>query len=338
MGLLRIWAAVVALVTAETYLVFSIPTLKQLAYAKASDGIVRVLVMDKLDDPRAIAVDADRGRMFVADGGQGMIFWYQLIRLPTGKLICDGRQHVAASGIAANMLTVDEQGNLFYTGKLTAELPIPPEEVVWMIPVSNLNAGMTEGALELYNPLNSAAGPGQPPRVNQPNGVATDGTTIFWGNRAGAQKSGGVVKAKVAPPSLGETTCTAMTDREVTGGIALTARHIFYAVEGSIYGISQEKATSTCHLEGECVLVADQFQKVNQILWDGDGTMYVSDAETGIVFQLPAGVLQKIRATKFIEVAGVYSIDIFSAGEGSSALGSSSLVALVLGVFALGRM
>jgi len=327
------------------YLIVSVPKDRQIGYFKLPSLVYSLLVLNGPISPKAICVDQTNARLFVSDAPSLKIFWYQLIVLPDGKLITDGQQHVAVEGVNPKWLTVDGAGNLYFTGKVIAPPPFVTTEAVFMHSAINIATGTTINPTEIWNRANS----GQPsPAVFEPSGLATDNFHLYWGNSAGGTNYGSVVKGASTPPDVQpELSVGAVADNaDSVRGLVLTPTNIFYSTPAGVYGISKNKVGKGCGTE-TCKLLSAQVRNPQGIVWDGDGTIYVAnaDVEKGAVFSFPSnGPLNKHTMVKLLDLAGVFGLDMLEVGEygapapapgnlRSSAMGLSSKVfyiALVL--------
>lgn len=313
-GVLR-WAllAVLQAVASEAameFLIMSQPTLRAILYVKLPDTVPRLLVPSGINAPKAIAVDQAHNRLFIVDAPAAKIVWYQLIALKEGRLLTDGIQHDAIVGWAADGITVDGQGNLYFTGKAVAPELGPQKIGVWKQPFVNIQTGVTNLPSEIYS-SQGAAGPNP---VNTPSGLGTDGIHLFWANTVSGKQMGTVVRADAAgptPDSVGLPAFRIMSDNaDTASSVVLTPKYAFWATGNSIYGVSKNQANERCGESG-CVLVTDQLDVPMGMVFDGDGTVYVADQGKGAVYSFSSGDLEGMDLIKTLDADGVYGVDLF---------------------------
>merc|ERR1719426_297574 len=95
--------------------------------------------------PKSLAIDEDRGRLYLADTALAKILWYQLIALPDKTLISDGRQHIAVQNMAVRNLALDLTGNLWFTGASTPVPPIVSIDAIWKQPLMVIDQSSISG-------------------------------------------------------------------------------------------------------------------------------------------------------------------------------------------------
>eukprot|EP00928_Gymnodinium_smaydae_P079858 TRINITY_DN63690_c0_g1_i1.p1 TRINITY_DN63690_c0_g1~~TRINITY_DN63690_c0_g1_i1.p1 ORF type:complete len:514 (-),score=61.14 TRINITY_DN63690_c0_g1_i1:18-1451(-) len=232
--------------TPEMFLIISSPTLKKIVYTslknfKSKYGRTFVLIDSGLSEPTGIAVDHNRGHLYVADKAAKAIFRYTL---KVSKLTDrDGRSGYALStdssritmikGHGVEWLAVDPSGALIFSSEDTKDVkkvepqvlgrisdgsiepdaltPVSEKELEAMSSASAADAqeGSTSrstdsDALEKNN-IFSLYEYGTNPKVAMPGGVATDGVRLYFSNQVQGQRAGSVVAGEVspkAPPGL----------------------------------------------------------------------------------------------------------------------------------------
>lgn len=302
------------------YLLVSIPGERQIGYFQLPDvGVYNILLVGGgatgPASPETICVDQTNARLFVTDTPTQKIYWYQLIQLPDGKLITDGRTQVAVESVEAKWLAVDGVGNLYYTGKQVVLPGMPGGDSSEGVFKHDTIAIATNDALPrpaIWSNSNS----GSPHAgVEAPSGITTDNFHLFWGNSAGAKTHGAVVKAPIGPPEVnpsGSVQPIADNSDEVRG-VVLTPTALFYASADGIFGIPKSKTNAGCG-EAQCQLLAKGHKPI-ALVWDGDGTVYFSDSDAppdGAIYSFPAnGPLAAHALTKLVDVNGIYGIDMF---------------------------
>jgi len=137
----------------ENFVIMSVPKIRMIMYVVLGrDTTMRPLVIDKLISPKGIAVDKPNMRLFVADPNSLKIYWYQLIRLPDGRLITDGQQRVAVDQVEATYINVNALGDLLFSGKLIIPPPYSvPSYSIFRMPNAAITTGATLNPFELWN-------------------------------------------------------------------------------------------------------------------------------------------------------------------------------------------
>jgi len=325
-------------VDATKYLVLSVPKDRQIGYFKVPETTFHLLVVGGNAGPalpKAITIDQENARLFVADVPTQKIYWYQLIVLPDGKLVTDGRQHVAVEFVEPNWLAVDGVGNLFFSGKLILPPPSTSVEGIYKHDTIALATGVTTNPKEIWMRTNSGV---PTPKVWAPTGLATDNFHLFWGNGQEGKTHGSLVKAAAEPPDVQpEMSVKAIADNsDEVRGVVLTPTSVFYTTADGIFGVSKSKVGQTCTDSG-CALLSNALTSPMGMVWDGDGTVYVAehDNEKGAIYSFPSnGPLGAHHLVKYVDAAGAYSLDVLEVI--SSTVGHSIKVvyAVLLSLFA----
>jgi hypothetical protein len=334
-----LWFVAVDATGSTKYLVLSIPKDKQVGYFQVPDTIFRVLVQGGDQgpaSPTAIAIDQENSRLFVSDVPTQKIWWYQLIVLPDGKLVTDGRQHVAVEGVESKWLAVDGVGNLYFSGKPLPPPPLPPvQEGIYKHDAIALATGVAINSKEIWARSNS----GSPnPKVWAPTGLATDNFHLFWANGQNGKSHGSLVKAPATPPDVQpELSVKAIADNseEVTS-VVLTPTTVFYATKDGIYGVAKSKADAAC-TEANCALLSDTLKSPAGMVWDGDGTVYVAEADhaKGGIYAFPSnGPLGSHHMAKYVDAAGVYDLDMLEVVAGTVGLSIKVVYTVLLYILA----
>lgn len=324
---------------ASKYLVLSVPKDRVIGYYLVPSTIFRVLIQGGDEGPatpKSIAIDQEHARLFCADQPTQKIYWYQLIVLPDGKLVTDGRQHVAVESVEANWLAVDGVGNLFFSGKIMVPPPLQPIEGIFKHDTIQLATAETINSAQVWNKANS----GSPnPRAYAPAGLATDNFHLFWANSADGKTYGSLIKAPVTPPDVSpELSVNPMADNaDNVRAVVLTPTSVFYTTSDGIYGVSKGKAGAACTAD-TCKKLSDSLAHPMGLVWDGDGTVYVAehDIATGAIYSFPAnGPLGQHKLEKYVDMPGVYGLEMLEVP--SSTVGHSFKMVYAVLLFALAR-
>lgn len=301
------------LATTDEYIIGSFPGLRQVNYLKLPDLTWRPLLAVDLVNPQAIAVDKRNARLFVVDQPALKIYWYQLITLSDGRLISDGRQHVAVEGVEAKYVAVNDVGDLYFTGKLAAIPPMTSEQSVMKQDAIALATGLTTNPVSIWSVSMSGA---ENARLYEPSGLALDSFNVFWGNSVEGSTRGSVVRgSNPAPEVMPETHLNPMADNvNEVYSIALTALYVFYSGPGGIYGVPKSKVGASCGTDNaECRRVSATAQTPTSMVWDGDGTVYVADNGRSKVYSFAAGAIQNdITMQPLVDANGIWGIDMLS--------------------------
>mmetsp|Transcript_52839 Transcript_52839/g.113191 ORF Transcript_52839/g.113191 Transcript_52839/m.113191 type:complete len:377 (+) Transcript_52839:178-1308(+) len=332
------------------YLIASFPSRHEVNYARLPEPLTwRPLVHSGLFEPKALCIDVENSRLFVADPTSERVYWYQLEVLADGRLLTDGRQRIAAHSVIARGLAVDGIGSLYIAGRSVGVPPnLPPMEAVFkqdaiaiatgafatgsgdtaaLPPPPQLWTRMNTGASLALGATSSASSP----ELFEPSGLALGAFDLFWGNAARGPGTGAVVKASMAPPAnRPEDALEALADNvEGVISLVLTPNDVFYGASGGIYGVSQRKAGLGCGAESAlCPLVAATPHPTGMV-WDGDGTIYVADHGSGGVLSFPSGSKSLHSMRRVGEAGGIFSLALYSGGSGIPSRAHAPLVPLV---------
>jgi len=291
------------------YLIASFPELRCVNYVQLPDLVWRPLVVSGITNPRAIAIDDDRNRLYLVDAAVGKILWYQLLALPDGKLVSDGRQHVAVQAMAVRNMALDLTGSLWFSSK---SLPVPPNpsvDAIWKQSIMAIDQGSLSGT-----PLDPIAQWTSGATQSSVSPLVLDAFNIYYGNDMAGKTKGTIVKASqsvpIANPASG---LTAMADNaDTTYSVAVTPTALFYGVDNAIYGVVKTKAGASCGATGDlCTVVTDLVKKPTAMLWDGDGTIYVADNGNGAVYSYASGSVSEHALEKIIDAGEIWGLDVF---------------------------
>mmetsp|Transcript_93756 Transcript_93756/g.264730 ORF Transcript_93756/g.264730 Transcript_93756/m.264730 type:complete len:426 (-) Transcript_93756:61-1338(-) len=235
-------------------------------------------------DERALteAASAPKGS---TDGGPGAG-----LQVGAQRLVCDGIDG------GAQWLTVDGQGNLFYTAQ---------DGSVGMIKASDISSGNGDPStpVTLFASANSET-------VSSPAGVATDGLHLYWANQRGGGSAGTLVKA-LEQPDLQQQPRVIAANGAGAVGVCIARDTIFYTSDSqSLFAV---KAAG-----GAIAEVSRSFHEPRGCAYDGENTLFVVDSAEDMVFSLP--VVSRLRAVRHsVSVASVVSpseVVVFSATGG----------------------
>jgi len=298
------------------YLLASFPSLKQVAYCHLPDNVWRPLVLGEVKAPTAVAVDTQSAKLFVADPPSNVIWWYKL-HIREGFLETVGGRHAAVEGVDARALTVNSVGDLYFAGRLAKATS--NYSSIYRQDASKLVRGNSLHPTEVYNRSTS----GSPnPMVWDPAGLAVDSLFLYWGNQASGQKHGSVVKGSRMNIGLtsGERKMKKLSASvEEVRGIAVTGTHLFYLSPGGVYGVLTSAASPitdpSIGLVSRGPPIAGPGGKPEawnptSIAWDGDNSLYFTDAATQSLYTLPARNVQAHNLTKYADAPGVHGVAV----------------------------
>jgi len=298
-----------------------------LSFVPLSDH-TSVLIDSGLVEPRGVAFDRVRGRLYVADPGAQMIYRYSILMEHDNglHLRTDGSRHDVTSA-NASWLAVNFDGDLMYSDGSTnavnkiqvetidrqagshytlAPLAVLPERLMEFNSKSrSIVSVLPNGEVQDYSPPASKIlamyDAAVHPYVNSPGGVSTDGTSLFWPNRAGAELSGLIVRGEVNPsvplvPLDGldreyfpatPVALVAEGGPQVALNVVSAGKNVFFTgvhngVRG-LYGVSNRG--------GSISLVSSKLHNPSGLAWDGKNTVFVSDSRGGDVWSFAAGRL-----------------------------------------------
>eukprot|EP00397_Hematodinium_sp_SG-2012_P044928 GEMP01050306.1.p1 GENE.GEMP01050306.1~~GEMP01050306.1.p1 ORF type:complete len:364 (+),score=75.55 GEMP01050306.1:75-1166(+) len=298
------------------YLIMSLPSLRQIAYAKLPSNVLRILVPPTggLVTPKGICVDAENHRLFVTDEPTMKIVWYQLIALPDGKLITDGQQRTAVASVVSSWCTVDGLGNLFFSGRMIDPLSTAaPKNAIYKHDSINIATRITTNPVLVWSDTNH----GTQPCVVAPSGIQTDDFSLFWGSKEQGAVNGVLCRGPATPPEVNALSLSVANNEESSRGLALTSRFLFYTTQNAIYGVAKGKNYAGCANAGDCVKVSGDVSDPNGMVWDRDGTVYIADTgrqsksgETGVVLSFPSGSLAPHVLSPVVDAHGVHDVAI----------------------------
>jgi len=122
------------------FLIVSSPTQKKVVYTKltkekSKDGIVYHLINGGLIEPKGLALDRNRGFLYIADSGAQTIWRYTIIVTDSGSTLetTHIRTPIVEDCGPVEFVTLDDAGNLFYSSPKTNNINKIPFEVMLKI-------------------------------------------------------------------------------------------------------------------------------------------------------------------------------------------------------------
>jgi len=321
----------------QQFLMTSSPTLKKIVWTtlknfESSDGRAFSLVDTGLDQPKGLAFDHKRGHLYVADSGAKKIFRYTVLADLSGSqpaLTTSSVRLTIMQGHPVEWVTVDNDGNLFYTAPDTNNINKISHEVMRKIAIGEFAASTLQLVSEkTFEAQKMAAGvidlkmkqaqlktgvvplPTDPPsvkphifsvyeaalnpHVSSPASVWADGPDLYWTNQESGTTAGTIVKGEIDPKSVPST----------KGPKPFPAVAMTYVSEGA-YGLSKTdkmmfftrngSIPETGLVSGMLIgtdIVLDFVKSIAQprgLVWDNKETMYVADQGNGRVWSFPTG-------------------------------------------------
>lgn len=313
----------------KKYLISTFPQIKQVGYLHLPDTVWRPLCVGDVSDPRALAVDSVHQRVFVSDKALGKIFWYNVIVQPDGLLKTDGLQHVAVEGYTANWMSTNGVGDLYFTG-VQANVTAPGEvyPAVYRMDGTKISIGDALSPVEVYSRSNT----GSPnPTVWSPSGIAVDSFNIYWGNEEKGDTNGAVCKG--TRQNIGKTSgiTTSILSEQVkeVRGMAVTGETLFFLSPNGLFALPKTQASPvTDSVAGMIIQPPNGDTNTDtwdprSIAYDGDGTLYFTDASLGVIYSIPSGQTALYPLIKFVDAPQAFGVQIMSLTGMSPSLSDS---------------
>lgn len=327
------------------FLIVSSPRERKIVYTalqnfKSRTGRTYALIDSGLADPRGIALDRERGALYVADLGAKKIFRYRLIVTGANKMTTDGIQVTVIQDAQVEWVAVDVSGDIFYSDQGAKTINRIPEATLALLAAGEYQAGdltfvsakqqgNTSAALALQE--TTKAGVEEPPadaaplkvfrmyegsvnpHVTLPKGLATDGLHLFWANGIRGESAGAAVKGEVNPkqgsnPPTFLATALANNTNEAFG-IAKSSNMVLFTSNssgiGSVYGV-MEGSSHVTHFVANLA-------EPRGLVWDGDQTVYVADQAANAVWSFPVGrLIDDAPLTKSVALNGAFGVALLS--------------------------
>jgi len=335
--------------TPPMFLIVSSPSLRKIVYTplvnfKSMTGRTYVLIDSGLTTPRGIALDKERGALYVADVGAQKIFRYH-VYVQGSTMTCDGVRVTILEKVPVSWVAVDPNGDVFYTdpgsnvvGRIpystvitTAEGTGNPSELNF-IPSSQM---ASRAFLQRQQELSGSATVTDPPSVDkevhllyegssnshvvEPGGVATDGFHLYWTNTRQGTTAGCAVRGQnrpeLPPRATSNSSFPARALSNDTGqayGIIKSATMVVFSSNssgvGTVYGLLEKT--------GQVHTFSNALAEPRGLVWDGDQTVFVADAVMNSVWSFPVGRLtDNAPLTKAAVITGAYGVALLSSKD-----------------------
>lgn len=294
------------------FVIASFPDSRVVLYSRPEWANWRQLVVQGLTEPKALAVDQQQLRLYVADNAAAKIFWYQL-HVAENILMTDGQSHLAVQGVVVRSLALAQTGanaGLYFSGHTVPLNPALGESIDGVFFV-NFTAVQNCGVTVCQDPPEAVWK--QSDTGTTVEAISMDSFAIWWGNQQKGKSKGAVVKASktcpIADPSSAMKTYADNVDEVYS--VVQTPTTVFYGAAGSIYAVQKNKAETTCgQQDHQCPTVSHNVSKPMSMAWDGDGTIFIADKGKGKVFTMPSGAAQGSVLSAWIDAAGIWGMDV----------------------------
>lgn len=288
------------------YLVASFPKLKQVAYVHLPDNVWRPLVVGNVSAPGAVATDSTNRRLFVADPPNQVIWWYFLKKGPAGLLETTGERAVAVANCSASWMSANGVGDLYFIGRKDGA----DHDSVFRQSASHIGIGGTVDPTEIFSRSNS----GSPNSMAwAPAGLAVDAFHLYWGNEADGTVHGSIVQAPRHDSG------TAAQDSQLKAlnndfgevrGMTVTGTHVFWVAPDGVHGMRKGMADAPQGMVAAPPSGSGGTWMPKSIAFDGDSSLYFTEQDSGVLYQLPAQNLNSHELTKFVDAPNVDSLSV----------------------------
>jgi hypothetical protein len=294
------------------YLLATFPDIQTVGYTHLPDTVWRPLYIGEVGKPVSVAVDAVHQRMFVSDQALNKIFVYGLIIEEDGLLKTDGFQRVAVNEMNASWMAVNGVGDLYFSGLANAKPPASSQWAVYRMDEHKIATGDVTDPIQIYTRSNS----GYPsPAVWMPSGVAVDSFNVYWANSEEGTNNGALcsgTRQNVGVTSGLELNVYSKALPEVRG-IAVTGQSVFYLAPNAVYGLEKSSWTDIItDPEFGKIQEAPAFADAQSITFDGENTLYWTDAKTGVIYSVPASDTNHHPLVKYVDAPQVHGVTVFS--------------------------
>jgi hypothetical protein len=314
--------------SSNSYLIGAFPNLNMISYARLPDATWRPLIAEGFNAPSVITVDQGNARLFVADTTTSSIYFFQLTFTPEGEIKVGGMK-VAATSVNARGLATDGVGNLFIAGRRLAPPPETTQEAILKldavaiatanaVPATTTMAPAVDAEIpyipgtklaEIWTKANSAP-IGGTAKLYSAAAIAVDPMHIFWGNNMKGTESGSVVQGSMEAGTESSKGVEALArNAESVTCMALTSNAVFYGAHGWLYGFTKSQGLSCAANDEKCGVVASM-PKPTSLAWDGDSTLYISEASEGAVYSVPSASTKEHTPQLVISAPGLQALAV----------------------------
>jgi len=341
--------------TPPQYLIISSPKLGKIVYTpmknfKSRTGRTYALIDSGLAEPRGIALDRERGALYVADPGAGRIYRYRLIVTDAGnpgrmQLATDGVQVTIAEGVQAVWVAADISGDVFYsdpTAKTVNRIPASTismlcdgegqsnelrfvsekqleaasaVEVQEELDGASLEPPSSTGNMKIYTVYEGKVNP----RVSVPAGLASDGLHLFWANGVKGKSAGSVVRGMVKPKQVQRTGKGKDPPMFPATLLANNTDEAYGVAKSSNMVLYSSNHSGVGYVYGitegskHVTKFVSTLAEPRGMVWDGDQTVFVADQAAHAVWSFPVGrVVNNAPITRSVALHGAFGVALLS--------------------------
>jgi len=322
--------------TPPQFLIVSSITERKIVYAqlknfKSLTGRTYALIDSGLESPMGIAVDRDRGALYVADPGAGSIFRYRLVVQDADdpkdmKLNTDGTQVTILQDVSVKWVTVNVDGDVLYSDEGSNTIGKIPEATIALLAEGSYRAAdlsfVSEKAMEasqasvlqqeMKMPVDAPPtdAPSIPlnvytlyegkvnPHVSVPGGIVSDGLNIYWTNRFNGTNVGSAVMGEVDPKLDGPVgNGSSELPAFPTVVLAKNTDEAFGIAKCSSVLLFSSNSSGVGRVyglvegSGSVFGIIPDLAEPRGLVWDGDQTVFVADMAANSVWSFACGRL-----------------------------------------------
>lgn len=368
--------------TEPLILFMSSPHEKKVSYVEmnnfqADQNSIRALVGAGLSKPSGIAYSATDSALYVADPGAKRIMRYQIEVQPCPenvdpmadpstrdwrcfpetvkyKVVVQGVPSVIMTGVSAEWVSVDPDGNVYYTDQEARSVNKIPQQLVSQIRIGSvapenvlimsekevqalatttgvdINGTMVATTTALPTPRGPNTGAvyalyeaGMSDAIGTPGGLVVSGTELFFGNRVGAQSKGDVVQCMSDPEQVPPMGLDASGEEETFTTVPLS-RNAF-----GVYGVvrtfkhvifSDQKnnvyGVSPSLGTQNATTLTRSLGAPRGLAWDGDNTVFIADETNDAIFWMGCSTLMADRPiTPVVRFSGPFGLALLKGSD-----------------------
>jgi hypothetical protein len=315
-----------------------------------------VLVATGLHTPKGLAFDSNDGLLYVADSGAQKVFRYKVIvdNSEEGKPTLSAthsRQTVLEHVGPVEWITLDDDGNLFYSAPQTNSINKVPTEVMQGLARGEIQASamtvISETTLEVNQVVaskknasqKSDIGPTDPPdvqphilslyeakvnpHVSRPAAIWVDGPHIFWTNQQNGNIAGTVVQGQADPKIEANSTKGIGTPfasealiniSSSGGGLAKVGKRICFVRNDT----RTNSSIISSFVPGSNIVLdwVQSLERPRALAWDKERSMFVADEIAGAVYEVAVGkAMADAPTTSVVSVPGAYGVVVTSSTD-----------------------
>lgn len=309
------------------FLFISSPMQKSVQYARLLSAVElargdrmvmgSLVVGEDVETPMGLAVDGFRKILYVADPGKGAVLAMDIIAdsWGAGNLVYNGARTVIRN-VQAQWVATDGVGNIFLTDAQTNK--------IWFLPVSAAGADQDDDSWSpatSSTPVELYAADAQAP-IGNPQGIAVYGSRILWANGEGGGGSAAIVSTWKVPSTLAAPNFTDVANGSAYGVCVSSARIFYTDAETNIKSMREPG--------GEISVVTEGLSQPRGCAYDGDGTVFVADADDGRVYSFAGGGQEggPRPAWPVVQIPGAFGVAVLKSG--TVQIGSLAVVSLLV--------